>query len=109
MMTDRNKIFLAAMDALIAEYEQEGGVTIGLSLRISNHIADDVDHYRWNGEMEFQGTTDSFEDIGPNKNSLTNGEADTTKIQVVYKDGFSDGGAGELGVRLIKDEDTRHD
>ena len=76
MMTYRNKIFLDAIDALIAGYEQEGGVTIGLTLRISNHIGDDVDHYRWNGEIEFQGTTDTFEDIELNKNSLTIVEPD---------------------------------
>lgn len=81
MMTNRNKIFLDALDALIAGYEQEGGVTIGLSLRIANHVADDVDHYRWNGEIEFLGTTNSFDDIELNKNSLTTVEPYTTGIQ----------------------------
>lgn len=78
MMTDRNKKFLDAMNALIGDYEQEGGVTVGMSLQISNHTGDDVDHYRWNGGIDFLETTESFEDIDIKRmrESLTSGVTD---------------------------------
>lgn len=81
-MTERNKKFLDAMDALIADYEQEGGVTIGMSLQVSNHVGDAIDHYRWNGEIEFVATTDSFEDIELTKlkNRLTIVGADQQEV-----------------------------
>lgn len=63
MLTTKNAEFLKNLEDLIVKYESQGGVTVGLSVRVCNHQDSDVvDHYHYTGEMVYTGSSKSFED-----------------------------------------------